>query len=303
MARDRTATVKPKTPEVPEVPVVDETTDSVDEVAEIPEETSETSETDSETVTDSEPKSRIPAPLNIPVLSDFCARYLNALDEIAEYNKVVLAEKDSEWSAPKILEKAREFAKSDDGQNVKSAIETWESLIGQAQNARRAILDMTAEKLGIQVSAVTDRNPELEGPLKEKRKIAVEIGTQLNTIAGMTTDKTASNAVIEFLKLNPLPAVGRDQTRSFSADGGKATPKYRVTVEVSKNGEVVLTEDGFTKTALALTKLHERGKAPKSDDLRTAWEAAGNTSEKTVQSPVVFENMGFHYKITKKESK
>jgi hypothetical protein len=239
------------------------------------------------------------------ILADFCKRYLDVLDEIADYNKAVLAERDSEWTAAKVMEKAREFGRPTDANvkpkdNVKSALDKFENLVTELAKARKALLDVTSSELGITLSATAERNPELEAPLKEKRKFAVEIGSQLSMIAKMTTDENASTAVEEFLGKNPLPAIGRDQARTFGTDG-KSTPKYRVTVKVyDKDGTEKLSEDGFTKTALALTKLYERGKAPKSDALREVWEKAGNTSDKTVQSPVEFTDNDLRFVITKK---
>jgi len=253
-------------------------------------------------------KNRIPNLLaNNSILGEFCKKYLGIFDEIAEYNKAVLAEKDSEWNANKVMEKAREFSRPTDkntkpNADVKKLLDAYENLINETARARKAVLDATSKELGITLSATADRNPEMEAPLKEKRKVAIEIGTQLSMIAKMTSDENASSAVTEFLASNPLPAIGRDQTRSFG-DDGKSTPKYRVKVEVSKDGNVLLSEDGFTKAALALTKPvfgYERGKAPKSDSLRGAWEKAGNTPEKTVQDTVEFEDNGLHFKITKK---
>lgn len=249
---------------------------------------------------------RIPESLSSnSILADFCRQYLSVFDEIANYNKEVLAERDSEWTAAKVMEKARELGRPTDAnvkpkENVKNALEKFESLVTELAKARKAVLDVTSGELGITLSATAERNPELEAPLKEKRKLAVEIGTQLSMIAKMTTDESASSAVEEFLGKNPLPAIGRDQARTFGGDG-KSTPKYRVTVTVSdSDGNEKIKEDGFTKTALALTKLYERGKAPKSDTLREVWEKAGNTPEKTVQSPVTFEDNNLHFVITKK---
>jgi hypothetical protein len=249
---------------------------------------------------------RIPTALSRnSILADFCAQYLTVFDEISNYNREVLAEKDSEWNASKVLEKAREFARPTEKgvepkQDIKKAIEDYERLVDALALARRSVLDITSKELGITLSATADRNPETEAPLKEHRKLAIEIGTQLSMIAKMTTDETASNAVTEFLSQNPLPAIGRDQARSFG-DNEKATPKYRVHVTVSdKDGNVKVDEDGFTKTALALTKFYERGKAPKSDNLREVWEKAGNTPEKTVTNPVEFTDNELSFVITKK---
>jgi hypothetical protein len=264
-----------------------------------------TPETTAETET---PKVRVPEVLSAnPILADFCKRYLDVLDEIQEYNKEVLAEKDSEWNAAKVLGKAKEFASPDDASKVKPEIkkvyDAYEKLLTEVANARKAVLDATSKELGVNLSAVADRDPATEAPLKEKRKFAVEIGSQLATIAKMTTDEAATSAVNSFLNDNPLPAVGRDQTRSFTSDGSGSTPKFRVNVTVSKDGEVILSESGFTKAALALTKPafgYERGKSLKADDLRNAWIKAGNTAEKTVQDKVEFNDNNLHFVITKK---
>lgn len=242
-----------------------------------------------------------------PIFNEFCQRYMDAFDSITEYNKAVLAERDSEWNAGKVLEKARDLARPTDKNvepvaDVKSALEAYENAVNALAKARKSVLDVTSKELGITLSSTAERNPELEAPLKEKRKIAIEIGTNLSVIANMTNDEATSSAVKEFLEKNPMPAVGRDQTRTFGNDG-KSTPKYRVHVSVLKDGTEVVSEDGFTKAALALTKSalgYERGKAPKSDFLRTAWENAGNTPDKTAVSPVEFTDNGLHYVITKK---
>ncbi len=266
------------------------------------------SEVTSEVSEKETPKSRIPSLLeNNSILGDFCKQYLDIHDRIASYNKEVLAERDSEWNATKVLEKARQLGRPTDNSvkpndEIKKALTDWEDLINQVARARKNVLDLTAKEIGITLSATADRNPELEAPLKEERKRANVIGEQLSTIAKMTSDKNATDAVLEFLAAYPLPAIGRDQVRTFGNDGS-ATPKYRVTVEVSKNGEVLVSESGFTKAGLALTKPalgYERGKAPNSGDLREAWEKAGNTADKTVTNPVEFDDNGLHFKITKK---
>jgi hypothetical protein len=248
---------------------------------------------------------RIPESLsNNPILADFCKQYLAVVDEISDYNKAVLAEKSSEWTTVKVLEKAREFGSPDDATQVKpevkSALDKWQDLVAQTAKARKAVLDATSKELGITLSATAERDPEIEGPLKDKRKLASELGNQLSYIAKLTTDSAAGDSVTKFLNDSPLPAIGRDQTRSFGTDE-KATPKYRVTVEVTnKDGEVVVSEAGFTKAALALPKYFERGQSPKSDHLRKLWENAGNTPENTVQNPVVNEYQGYTFTITKK---
>jgi len=251
------------------------------------------------------PASRIPAVLmENPILAEFCNKYLQTVDEILSYNKDVLAEKSAEWNAHKVMEKAREFArptdKSDPDSAILDAIKKYEAAQDAYNLARRAVLDVTSKKIGITLSATADRNPEIEAPLKEKRKTAHVIGTQLKMMADMTTNTQASEAVESFLNEFKLPMIGRDQEHSFS-DSGKSTPKYRVTVVVTdKDGKEILSEDGFSKTAMSLTKFYERGKAPKADVFREVWEKAGNSPEETKTNPVEFDDNDLHFVITKK---
>lgn len=251
---------------------------------------------------------RIPAVLaKETILADFCRRYLAVYDEISEYNAEVLAEKDAEWTAGKVLAKAREFASPEDGtsadEEIKSVYDAWEKLVTEVSHARKAVLDAASKKLGITLSATADRNAETEAPLKEKRKFAHTVGTQLSKIAEMTANEAASKSVTEFLSNYPLPAVGRDQVSTFGSDGS-TTPKYRVTVTVSKDGNTLLEGEGFTKTALALTKPvfgYERGKALDAEKLRAAWEAAGNSQKEPYKvSPVKFKDNDLDFEIAKK---
>lgn len=238
------------------------------------------------------------------ILADFCKQYLNVADEIAAYNKEVLAEKSSDWTPVKVILKAREFASPEDAnaetnEDIKKALDVWEELVRQAQLARKAVLDLTSKELGITLSATSERSAETEAPLKDRRKFANEIGTQLQMISKLATNSEASAAVAHFLSENPLPVVGRDQVRTFGSEE-KSTPKYRVTVSVSRDGSELFREDGFTKTALKLVKYYERGQAPKADFLRSAWESVGNNGETTVQPVVEFEHEGLNFTITKK---
>lgn len=269
-------------------------------------ETQNTETEKTETQDSEKTENRIPEILNVPILSGFCNQYLTVLDEVAEYNKLVTAADNAEWTPGKILAKSREFARPADNDvtpdtEILAALENWEKLVSEVAAARTALLNTTAEKLGIQLSAVVERNTETESELKEKRKVAVEIGTQLSMFAKMINDEEASKAVLSFLAANPLPSVGRNQSRSFT-DAGASTPKYRVTVEVSKDDKVLFTADGFTKASLALPKLnvYPRGESPKREDFQKVWEAAGNSPEKTVKDTVEFEDHGLHFKIVKK---
>lgn len=253
-----------------------------------------------------EEKPRIPDVLSEnPILAEFCKQMLQIIDEISTYNKDILAERDAEWNPTKLIAKARELGHPEDA-NVKAndeiakAIDVWEELITQAATAKKKVLELTAKELGVTLTTTVERNAEAEAPLRDKRKIAIEIGKQLSGLAEMTQNKAASEGVTSFLAANPVPAIGRDQVRSFG-DSGKSTPKYRVHVEVTRNGEVVISEDGFTKTGLALPKFSERGKALKAEDLRKAWESAGNTPENTVTDPVQFTHENLTFTITKKK--
>ena len=258
-------------------------------------------------VENTEDANRIPDVLaSNPIFTEFCNRYLAAFDEITEYNKIVLAERDSEWNSSKVLAKARELGNPDSGDadtDIKPVFDEYEAALTAFNKAKKSLIEKTAEKLGIKMSAVADRDPATEGPLKEKRKLATEIGTQLTSIAGMTQDKATSEAVTEFFAKFPMPAIGRDSVRTFG-EGSGSTPKYRVLVSVkNKDGQYLLQDEkGFSKTALKLTQPvfgYERGKALKSDKLREAWEGAGNTAEKTTVNPVVFEDNELTYEIRK----
>ncbi len=250
---------------------------------------------------------RIPEMLRSNVIfGDFCKRYMESFDEITSYNKEVIAEKDSEWNASKVIAEAKKFAtaeKPEDGDaNVKAAVEEWEKALSAALELRKKVLNVTSEKLGINLSAVSDRDTEKEGALKEKRKLAIEIGKRLADIATLTSDENAGKEINSFLDEYAMPAVGRDQTTSVTSNGG-STPKYRVTVRVlNSDGAEILNERGFTKAAINLTKPvfgYGRGDAPKAEDLRKAWEAVGNTAENTKQSIVEFEDNNLKFIIEK----
>jgi hypothetical protein len=256
-----------------------------------------------------EVKSRIPSSLDDnPILVDFCNRYLEVADEIAKYNEEVLKKSDNEWTRPKLLEEAKKLGRPDDMKNsnptILEALKQYENAVEQLSIVRDSLYGTVANELGITLSATTgERDPEKEAPLKEKRKLAVSLGSTLNMMAEMSSDKDTTHAVTEFLVTNPLPIVGREQSRSFSGEDNKPTPRYRVKVTVSKDGNVLGEYDGFTKTALALsapTFNYPRGESPKADKFRQAWEAAGNTTCNTVKSTVEFEDNGLHYILTQK---
>lgn len=260
------------------------------------------------TAKDSEVKveERIPEGLLAnPILADFCRQYLSVADLVSTYNAEVVAAKSSDWNATKVLEESKRLAEPADAnipanENIKAARKTWSDAVDMMNRAKRAVIEMTAAELGISLSSTVERNAETEAPLKEKRKLANEIGNQLTAIAKMTSDASASELVTTFLTANPLPVVGRNQVSTFG-EAEKATPKYRVNVQViDQDGNVRVNEAGFTKAALALTKLYERGTSPKSDVLRKAWETAGNTPETTVVDPVEFDDNDLHFVISKK---
>lgn len=250
---------------------------------------------------------RIPAALTKnSIMVDFFRQYLSVLDEISEYNSAVLAEKTADWTPGKVLEKAREIARPTEkgvepDPDVLAALTSFENAVNALALAKRNALEVTAKTLGITLTVTATRDPELEGPLKSRRVIAAEIGKNLNTMAAMITDEKVREAVLNFLDQNPLPQVGRDQARNFGADE-KPTPKYRVTVQVvDKDENVLVNEPGFTKGSLAVAKFYPRGEGIKSDKLREAWEAAGNTPEKTVVNPVEFDDNNLHFVLTKKQ--
>lgn len=241
-----------------------------------------------------------------PILAEFCKQFLEIVKEIKDYNKVVLAEKDSEWTGTKVLAKAKEVVSGDTDEvkpEIKAAFDKYEAALDAVNKARKVVIDVTAKEFGINLASIVERDKEAEAPLKGKRSRAVEIGKQLAGLASLTTDESSKAAVEEFLKNNELPAVGRDQSRNFTEGGSDSTPKYRLKIEVIKDGNVLLSEDGITKTVLKLTQPvfgYERGKALKAEDLRKAWEAAGNKPGKTVQERVEFTDNELLYVLTAK---
>lgn len=244
-----------------------------------------------------------------PILADFTKKYLDIYNKISEYNAEVLAAKDSEWNVVKVMAKATEFAKPAPGSGIKpnddiaSLMKTYEQLLIDVARAKKAVVDATAKELGITLSATSDRDPVREETLKEERSVGVVLGKRLNDISEMFSDKEMSAAIAEFLVKNPLPAVGRQSSHSFSGADAKASPKYRVKVEVFKGDEKLEEFDSFSKAGVSLSNPkfgYERGKSLKADAFREAWEAAGNNSEKTVQSVVKFEDNGLTYVLTKK---
>lgn len=265
-------------------------------------------------VEEEQPKSRIPDVLaQQAMLNSICEKYLGFVDEIAAYNKEVLAAKSSEWNSTKVLERARAMGRpttpgTEPDADVAKALSEWEDLVNQMNLAKRKVVDITANKLGISLTVTAERDTTIEAPLKEKRGIAQQIGKQLAVMADMFGDQASINAIKEFLAANELPQVGRDASTSFT-EGGKPTPKYRVTVEVKKGENALGTFDGFTKTAIQLSKPeygYARGKSLDAETLRKVWENAGNSPENTVQNPVVFEDdsvdgEALTYTITKKQ--
>lgn len=241
-----------------------------------------------------------------PIFNNFCEQYLNASDEIAKYNKAVLAEKDAEWTPSKVVLKAREITSPEDAsvpvnEEIKKAIDILDELIAQQAAARQNVIKLAAAELGITLATTVERNSETEAPLKEKRKLAHAIGKQLSDLGDMSGMPEFKSAINEFLAKNPLPQVGRDQVSNFNESSTGGTPRYRVTVTVKdSDGKVLVSEDGFTKTALKLPKYYDRGESPKADKLRAAWESAGNAPGKTVQSEVEFTDNGMTYTISAK---
>lgn len=255
--------------------------------------------------TKSAEKNRIPESLaKQAIFQEFLSTYLDGFDEISGYNSKVLTKSDSEWNSYKIMDKAREMARPVNGgevnDTVKDALEAYETLNTELNRAKQAVLQATAKELGIEFSAGSERDMDLEAALKEKRKTAINIGDQLTKIAEFTGNEQVKSDIKAFLDKYQMPAVGRNQTHSFSAEGS-GTPKYRVKVTVSRDGEELFTEDGFTKTAQSLTKFYERGKAPKADKLRAVWENAGNTMDSQPQPRVEFIDNDLTFVITSKK--
>lgn len=245
-----------------------------------------------------------------PILIDFCNKYTATYNEIKEYNDSVLAAKNAEWTPAKVLAKAKEYGKPEEGvKGIEEITDLYDLYLGALEDfndARKKLLDRTAQELGISLTATSEKDPVKEEKLKEDRKIAVVLGEQLSTIAKMISDENISAAVTKFLLTYPLPSVGREQAHSFgvSADGEKrATPKYRLNIKVYKDGTEILNADGITNAKLKLTQPvfgYDRGKAPSADKLRDMWESTGNSPDKTVHNSVEVEDNGLKYVLTKR---
>jgi hypothetical protein len=270
-----------------------------------------TDETETEIVeTEVTEVSPIPVYLNDnKMLLEFCNRYLAGAVEIADYNTSVLKKTDNEWTQSKILAKAKELGRPEDASiepnaAIREALVKYENIVEEFAVIKKALLETTATELGISLSnAGAERNMETETALKEKRKLTLTIATTLKTMAEMSMDSQLKDAITEFLENNPLPVVGREQVSTFVGNDAKPTPRYRVKVEVIKDGHVVLTEDGFTKAALALGKPifgYPKNGSPNAHKLREVWEAAGNATGNTVKPVVEFEDNGLHFILTQK---
>lgn len=244
-----------------------------------------------------------------PMFASLADKYLSVYREIVEYNKTVIAEKsDNEWTTGKLVAEAKKLSSPDEGEpnkDIKVLFDAFEAIQTELAKSRKALIDATAKFKGISLSSVAaERDPAKEEELKNKRVPAVDIGKNMAMMAGLVNDVEASKAIEKFLTDYALPAVGREGTRNFAQAGG-STPKYRVRVEVIKDGNVIFTGDGFAKTALALTQPvfgYERGQALKADKFREVWEASGNNSEQTKKPVVEFGDNGLLYRLTDKKS-
>jgi hypothetical protein len=234
------------------------------------------------------------------IISAMLTNYLRYTDEIAQYNADVLKRTDGEWTPNKLLAKAKEWARpiqGDPDSDALAVVQALEKAQSTLNAARQQVVKFTADKMGVSLSNVTERDSEREVPLKQNRIKAVEISKQMDAFRQNVEDTDAGSALGQFLKDFPVPQVGREG-KFDPTDTATGAPKYRVRVEVFRGDERLLSENGFTKTALALPKYHARGQAPKSDKLREVWEAAGNTSDNVVQPVVQWENAGLRYVIT-----
>lgn len=251
-----------------------------------------------ETVTEEVEVNRIPdAIIENGLLVEFCKIYLGIADEIGEYNSRVLQTRTDGWTNSKVLEKAKEFASPEDANipkddTIADLFDKYESYLTALAFAKTELLNATAEKLGITLTNTSERDPNVENTLKEQRVKALKVVTQFEGMAEFTTDANLKNGITEFLKNNPLPMVGRNQERSFGLEGNNtSTPKYRVTVTITNSdGEKLYSDKGFSKAALAITKPvfgYERGKALTAENLREAWEKAGNSADNPYAVPRV----------------
>jgi hypothetical protein len=263
-----------------------------------------------EVVTEEKEVSPIPAALNSnPILVSFCQQYLDVIAPITEYNNSIFKKSNSEWDRHKLLAEAKKLGSPMDANEeavpaIKEAFEVYENVLASLAVVRADLVNITAKHLGVSLETLGgERDETKEADLKEKRKFAFGLGETLKQMALYSADKASSEAVNKFLKNNELPAVGRQQTTSFTTESTTATPKYRVKVTVAKEGHTIGEFDGFSKTAIAMTGAaygYPKGEALKADKLRQAWEAAGNGPSSTVNPTVEFEDNGLTFTLTQK---
>lgn len=178
-------------------------------------------------------------------------------------------------------------------------VNKYDAALTAVNQARETLANSMARKLGVTLAREVPKPEDVElTQVKSQRQRAVDIAKVLEKMASLT----AAEGVAEFLKANPIPEVLRKGSYDPTAETS-GTPKYRVTVTATRDGQEILTRtdgQGFTKAAQYSRKFHEKDKALAAPDFRKAWEAAGNTVEKTVQSPVTFEHDGVQYSISKR---
>ncbi len=269
-----------------------------------------TKETENIEMVEEKKVSPIPDVLNSnPILVNFCQQYLDAIVPITEYNDSLFKKSNTEWDRHKLLAEAKKLGRPMDA-NEKAVPEILESL-KKYENAVEALSVIKAELVGVTAKHLDvslesmggEKDEAKEAELKEIRKHAFGLGDILKQMAVFSADKESTAAVNEFLAANALPAVGRAQFTSFTAESAVSVPKYRVKVTVAKEGHVIGEFDGFSKTAIAMTNAvysYPKGDALKADKLRAAWEAAGNGPSNTVKPIVEFEDNGLTFTLTQK---
>jgi len=159
---------------------------------------------------------------------------------------------------------------------LKSLVEQYDSLMSQANAARKAAAERAAELLGVTMHYTPPKPDEsLVAKLKEERKAAIQKGKLLTEMAKWVPG--TAETISAFLAEYPMPNLSGTSSVDLTSDGVSGTPKYRVDVSAVFEGKELLNGTagrGFTNAVNAIRKLkiYPRGQAPDQDYFRKKWE-------------------------------
>jgi hypothetical protein len=311
----------------------EEETQTVDQAGELEEPVdqadsdAETSETEAESTEEEEDEEAEANPLTgtnpFPgFMSGFATKILEANSQISAHNvemtKLAAMAKSAGMSSYQVLSEAKKLARpvEDDTKpnaQILTLLEAYEKAQETLNSARSSLVATTAKSLGVDLAQeAPEPDKDIVEALKVARKSAVAIAKQLVDMASNANPNDPSRKELEaWLAANPILVIGSDRVLDVT-DATSGLARYRVDVTASINGQTLTvgTEEfkgakGFTKAAQLASKSgkHKRGESPDRDDFRKAWEAAGNTPDKTVQSTVDFTKDEVTYRLVKRPSK